>query len=385
MSLPPDVSIRRSGGELSDYASLLRRRWLTLLIFLVAGLGGGVAQFRLTPPAYTASAQVLVSATGLSEQTNQVTNRQRELLNLDTEVQVAQSEVVAKKVAPALRGKPGAVEVSVPPNTSVLRISYTAADPHTAAAGADAYAQAYLANRSESTTQALNAQLKTVLTKLRQVSAGLVAAADTLPKLARGTSERTIALQRQNMLSRQAYHLTLRYDALKTIAVTPGSVISDAAAPAEPSSPSAPLSLGSGLMIGLLAGVTVAWGRDRLDTRIREGADVKRLTGLDIVSARELKELTGTGSAVLLVSVPGTSSRDVTQAVRQLTERGIPVIGAVVTPPGEPPDIYGPRDSGPSSSTGTPSAGSRRAPDPPWPSPPPPTDTLVFPASTTPS
>ncbi|GAA4234558.1 uncharacterized protein involved in exopolysaccharide biosynthesis [Streptosporangium album] len=373
MSLPPDVPVRRSGGEPADYTSLLRRRWPTLLIFLAAGLGGGAALFQLTPPAYTASTQVLVAATGLPEQTNQVTNRQREPLNLDTEVQIAQSATVAKKVKTALKSTPGPVEVSVPPNTSVLQISYTAADPRTAVAGADAYAQAYLANRRESTTQALDAQLKALLAKLKQVSASLVTVVDSLPALARGTAERTIALQRQNVLSRQVYNLTVKYDALKTIAVTPGSVISDAVTPARPSSPSAPLNLGSGLMLGLLAGAGVAWGRDRLDTRIRQGSDVKRLTGLDIVSAREIKELTGTGSAVLLVSVPGTTSREVTQAVRQLNERGIPVIGAIVTPPGEPSDTYNPRDSGPSSTRRT-STRSRRAPGPP------PSDTLVFPA-----
>ncbi|WP_406311964.1 Wzz/FepE/Etk N-terminal domain-containing protein [Streptosporangium sp. NBC_01639] len=382
MSLPPDAPVRRSGGDLADYMSFLRRRWPTLLVFLLAGSAGGAALFGLTPPAYTASAQVLVAATGLPEQTNQVTSRQREALNLDTEVQIAQSATVAKKVKAALKRTPGPVEVSVPPNTSILQISYTAADPHAAATGADAYAQAYLDNRRESATQALDAQLTTLLTKLKQVNASLVTVVDSLPTLARGTTGRTIALQRQNVLSRQVYQLTVRYDALKTIAVTPGSVISDAVAPARPGSPSAPLHLGSGLMLGLLAGVGVAWGRDRLDTRIRAGSDIKRLTGLDIVGAREIKELTGTGSAVLLVSVPGTSSRDVTQAVRQLNERGIPVLGAVVTPPGRAPATSTPRDSGPSSgsrgsgpsSARRGSARNRRAPGPP------PTDTLVFPS-----
>ncbi|WP_433245639.1 YveK family protein [Streptosporangium sp. CA-135522] len=336
MPLPPDADVRRSGGDLADYASLLRRRWAILLFFLTAGVGGGVALFRLTPAAYTASAQVLVSPTGLGEQTNQVTNRQRESLNLDTEAQIAQSAVVAKKVQAVLKTTPGPVDVSVPPNTSVLEISYTAADPHAAAAGASAYAQAYLANRSESTTQALDAQLKTLLAKLKQVNASLVTVVDTLPGLARGTAERTIALQRQNVLSRQVYNLTVKYDALKTVAVTPGSVISDAVAPAEPSAPGLSLHLGSGLMIGLLAGVGGAWLRDRLDTAIRDRSDIRRLTGLDVLGTAEIGELAGTGGAVLLVGVPGTSSRDVARAVRGLNERGIPVTGAVVTTPDPP-------------------------------------------------
>ncbi|MEV4248409.1 Wzz/FepE/Etk N-terminal domain-containing protein [Streptosporangium canum] len=355
MSLPPDTPVRRSGGDLADYASLVRRRWPILLFFLAAGLGGGVALLRLTPPAYTATAQVLVSPTGLSEQTNQVTNRQREPLNLDTEVQIAQSAVVATKARAVLRSTPEPVDVSVPPNTSVLEISYTATDPRTAAAGAGAYAQAYLANREESATQALDAQLKALLAKLKQVNASLVTVADTLPGLARGTAERTIALQRQNVLSRQVYNLTIRYDALRTVPVTPGSVISEAVAPAEPSAPSPPLHLGSGLMIGLLAGVGAAWVRDRLDTRIRTGSDLRRLTGLDVLSAEEIGELTdGAGSAVLLITVPGTSSRDVAQAVRGLNERRIPVLGALAAPPAGPSAVSGaqPPESGRASESG---------------------------------
>ncbi|ACZ91232.1 YveK family protein [Streptosporangium roseum] len=355
MSLPPDTPVRRSGGDLADYASLLRRRWPILLFFLAAGIGGGGALLRLTPPSYTATAQVLVSPTGLYEQTNQVTSRQREPLNLDTEVQIAQSAVVAGKVRAALKSTPAPVDVSVPPNTSVLEISYTAADPRTAAAGAGAYAQAYLANRGESATQALDAQLKALLAKLKQVNASLVTVADTLPGLARGTAERTIALQRQNVLGRQIYHLTVRYDALRTIPVTPGSVISEAVAPAGPSAPSPPLHLGSGLMIGLLAGVGAAWVRDRLDTRIRTGSDVRRLTGLDLLSAEEVGELTdGAGSAVLLITVPGTSSRDVAQAVRGLDERRIPVLGALAAPPAGPSAVSGGR---PPESRRTPESG----------------------------
>ncbi|OUC98976.1 YveK family protein [Streptosporangium minutum] len=355
MSLPPDTPVRRSGGDLADYVSLVRRRWPILLFFLAAGIGGGVALLRLTPPAYTATAQVLVSPTGLSEQTNQVTNRQREPLNLDTEVQIAQSAVVAEKARAVLKSTPEPVDVSVPPNTSVLEISYTAADPHTAAAGAGAYAQAYLANREESATQALDAQLKALLAKLKQVNASLVTVAGTLPGLARGTAERTIALQRQTVLSRQIYNLTVRYDALRTVPVTPGSVISEPVAPAEPGAPSPPLHLGSGLMIGLLAGVGAAWVRDRLDTRIRTGSDLRRLTGLDVLSAEEIGEPADrAGSAVLLIALPGTSSRDVAQAVRGLNERGIPVLGALAVPPAGPSPVPGaqPPESGRTSESG---------------------------------
>ena len=334
MSPSPDVPVRHEGGDLADYASLLRRRWLIILSLLLAGAGGGVALLRLTPPSYTASAQVLVTATGAQEQTNQVTNRQREPLNLDTEAQVARSAVVAAK-AREVAGGPGCpAEVSVPPNTSVLDISCTAADPRAAASGASAYALAYLEQRREASTQLLMAQLKAVMIKLRQVNTGLAKVATALPGLSRGTTERTLTLQRQDILGRQAHSLTARYDALKTVAITPGSVISQAVAPTAPSTPRPPLYLGSGLMAGLLCGVGLAWLRDRRDTTLRTAADVRRLTGLNALGGEEIR---GLADAVLVVAVPGTSSREVRSAVRALNDRGVRVIGAFVSDGDAPP------------------------------------------------
>ncbi|SNT41631.1 Chain length determinant protein [Streptosporangium subroseum] len=325
MSPSPDALVHRSGGDLADYASLLRRRWPIFLVLLAAGVGGGVVSLLAAPSAYTAFAQVLVVATGPQEQTNQVTSRQRESLNLDTEAQIVQSAVVAKKAEKVLKSIPGPVEVSVPPNTSVLQISYTAGDPAAAAAGANAYARAYLAYRSESFTGALTAQLKVLLIKLKQVNASLAKVAATLPGLAKGTAERTVALQQQNVLSRQSYTLTAKYDAFKTVAVIPGSVISGAVAPTEPSAPSPPLHLGGGLMAGLLSGVGAAWLRDRLGTRLRRKPRIRRPTGTGTAGDPEPDGPAGAAT------MPGASSREVTRAARSLYEHETPVLGTLIT------------------------------------------------------
>ncbi|MEU1880424.1 Wzz/FepE/Etk N-terminal domain-containing protein [Streptosporangium sp. NPDC020072] len=336
MSPPPDASVRRSGGDLTDYVSFLRRRWPTILFLLAGGAGAGAVLLCVIPPSYTASAQVLVTPTGLQEQTNQVTNRQREALNLDTEAQVAQSAVVARKAGRTLGGTPGPVEVSVPPNTSVLDISYTASDPAAAAAGAGAYARAYLDNRREAAARAMDAQLGALQSKLKQVNASLSAVVASLPSLPKGTAERTLAAQRQNVLGRQVYNLTVKYDALRTVAVTPGTVISEAVPPAAPSQPSPPLYLGSGLMAGLLTGVGLAWLRDR---PARQNAPATGGTGPGaVLRARpeEIERLAGEEGAVLLVSVAGISPRGMARAVRRLGRQGMPVVGGLLTPPPPP-------------------------------------------------
>ncbi|MFC7592615.1 Wzz/FepE/Etk N-terminal domain-containing protein [Nonomuraea antimicrobica] len=274
-----------SGTDLDEHLSLLRRRWLLLVGCVVVGGTAGLALMRLTPAAYTATTQVLVVPVGPQEPANQVTGRQREALNLDTEAQIAQSSVVAARAAGELGGAaPEPVEVSVPPNSAVLWISVTAGDPAVAATQSRAYAEAYLANRRESALVSLTEQQQAVLSKIKQVNAGLDQVVKHLGGLPKGTPEHTIAAQRQSVLNRQAANLALRYDALRTVAVTPGSVIGPAAPPTAPSSPSLSLYLGTGLMAGLLAGSAAAYARDRLDTRLRTPADVERLTGLPVLS-----------------------------------------------------------------------------------------------------
>lgn len=282
MSLPPH------SRDLAEYGSVLRRRRMVAVICLLAGVGGGAAALVLTPPSYTATAQVQVMPTGAQEQFNVPNSRQREILNLDTESQIARSAVVSTLAAAILK-YPDPEElrehliVDVPPNSAVLSISYSASDPQAAATGAQAYAEAYLRNRTRAAEDAIGGQLRLIVARLRQIEDDLEKAGTTQTTTTTTTAGQA-ASRRQALLARQAADLTLRYDALKTVAVTPGTVISTATPPARPSHPSPPLFLGSGLFLGVLAGAGAAFGRDRLDTRIRTCADIERLCGLPLLA-----------------------------------------------------------------------------------------------------
>ncbi|MEV4296868.1 hypothetical protein [Microbispora rosea] len=287
MSLPPH------SRDLAEYGSVLRRRRLVALTFLLAGVGGGAAALAMTPARYTAVAQVQVLPTGAQEQFNTPSSRQRETLNLDTESQIARSAVVSAMAAAALK-YPDPEElrehltVDVPPNSAILSISYSASDSRAAAAGAQAYADAYLRNRARAAEDAIGGQLKLIAARLREVEHELDKAGTAQTTTTQTATTQTAAGQgtsrRQAVLARQASDLTLRYDALKTVAVTPGTVISPARPPARPAHPSPPLFLGSGLFLGVLAGAGAAFGRDRLDTRIRTCNDIERLCGLPLLA-----------------------------------------------------------------------------------------------------
>ncbi|MFI7618135.1 hypothetical protein ACIBP6_43640 [Nonomuraea terrae] len=375
-----------SGTGLDEHLALLRRRWLPFVGCVVFGGVAALALLLLTPAVYTATTQVHVLPVGVPEPLNQVTNRQREALNLDTEAQVAQSAAVAARAARVLGGEePEPAEVFVPPNSGVLWISVTAGDPDSAAARSRAYAEAYLDHRRAGALSALTAQQQAMLTKYKQVNAALDQVVRELVRLPRGTPEHTLAQQRQSVLNRQSASLALKYDALRTVAVTPGSILSRATPPDAPSSPSLPLYLGTGLMAGLLAGSAAAYARDRLDRRLRTAADVERLTGLpvlgdlsgprphgvlaelagevvaacpgrrlliralphDLQPARrraeplpvslplvvldgsDARDLARAEAALLVVGLGRVTSTDVAAAVRRLARHGVPVVGVV--------------------------------------------------------
>ncbi|MEV4455372.1 hypothetical protein [Microbispora sp. NPDC049633] len=404
MSLPPHSRHRVDNG-LAEYGSVLGRRRLVAAVCLLAGVGGGAAALALTPERYTAVAQVQVLPTGAQEQLNVPNARQREALNLDTESQVARSAVVSARAAETLKNPDPEelrehVTVDVPPNSAILSISFSASDPQAAAAGAQAYAEAYLRNRARAAEDAIGAQLKLVAARLREVEDDLDEAAAARTAAAQTTTAQTTTAggaaglgttRRQAMLARQVSDLTLRYDALKTVAVTPGTVISPARPPARPAHPSPPLFLGSGLFLGVLAGAGAAFGRDRLDTRVRTCADIERLCGLPLLAelparpdsgildemaaavatslgggphrllvegvgvtstARPLAKGLGSAlahlvpvtvvtgrsahpdAALLLIGLRRTTSPEVARAVRQLSRQGARVLGAVAVPPG---------------------------------------------------
>ncbi len=247
----------------SPFIPLFRRHRLLTGVFMLAGVLGGAAVHTVMPDKYTATAQVLVTATGVQDQPNQLGPRQRENLNLDTEAQIAQSAVVTGRAAEKLGTRDieelrRHVTITVPPNSAILSMSFTDATPTAAAAGAQALAAAYLANREATAAQTLAAQQRLLAAALRDADKDLGVVTASLPALAKGSAEHLTATQRHNVLNRQVAALTAKADALKTVAITPGTVISPARPPAAPSGPGLPLFAGSGLFLGLLAASAAA-------------------------------------------------------------------------------------------------------------------------------
>lgn len=286
-----DQTQRPDSFDMSDHTGVLRRRWPIILACTVIGVVGALGYVIVAPKTYTATAAVYVSPTG-ADQNNQVQNSKTTgSVNPDTEAQLVTSTTVASIAGKTLHSPltPYAlakqVSVTVPPNSEILDISCDASSKTAAAACAQAFAQAYLQNRSASAAAELNGQIKALqgtVNSLQKTDSTLHVQIGKLPahSTTRANDAATVTSdvnQIHILVSREA---SLRTDAAD---VAGGKIITAATPPGKPSSPKKSLILPSGLVAGLLIGLIAAFIWDRRDKTIHRSQDVERLLDLPVI------------------------------------------------------------------------------------------------------
>ena len=145
--------------DLREYAAVLRRRkWLILAV--TALFTGLMAAYSFTKaPMYTAQTTVTVQPATASS-----TYRPDQLVSLDTEARLVRSAPVAILAKDALGWELTIpellkqVSVETTPDSLVLDIFFTDGQPNDAAAGADAFAKAYLKYKTDRAVDAAVAQ-----------------------------------------------------------------------------------------------------------------------------------------------------------------------------------------------------------------------------------
>jgi succinoglycan biosynthesis transport protein ExoP len=276
-SLSSDVG----GIRLSDYGARLARRWYVVVIGLVLGLVASLAYSQHAGPEYTSTSLVLVTSTDALTQAGTTKNA----INLDTEAQIVRSAGLATAAGKLMKtDEPPAqliknLTVTVPPNSDVLAIGYTAKTAKGAQEGSHAFAQAYLDNRTatvasqvKNSTTTLSAQVSDLSAQLKKVTAQIA----TLPP---NSTDRAYADAQKTILSSQIMALNTQLAPLREASPTPGQILTDAPLPGHPTSPSKMIVIIGGLLVGLLIGLGLAALLSRLDRRIRRVSDVtSRLT-----------------------------------------------------------------------------------------------------------
>ena len=275
---------------IGDYGLLARRRWIALLVGLLIGLLLAVAYLNFATPTYVSNAKVLVRS--VSTDTTATGSRTAETVNLDTEAQLVTSFPVADIAATTLgaTGDPvrltRKVTVTVPANTTVLNVAYAATSAQGAVDGAQAFAEAYLENRTATAVAANENEINRVRGVIKQLGKQLQAVNNELNDVINPPSalDRTGLLARRDNINVQVGAASVSLTSLQGTVITGGEIIFQAQLPHKKTSPNPVLVLPSGLMAGLLLGIALAVLRDRMDKRIHTSADVERLFGVPVLA-----------------------------------------------------------------------------------------------------
>jgi len=280
---------RPVSAELTHYLGVLSRHWWVLLVATGAGLGAGIGVTHTLPKVYESATSVLVQAVG--QDANAAGGRTNNTINLDTEAQLVGSGAVAVKAAALLRTSVNPIElakdvsVEVPANTTVLVVRFEADTPAAAQAGSHAFAEAYLRNREETARYGLDAQIKSLTLKLRQLTTNLTIINTKLAVAKPGSSQRGNLESLRSNSQNQLNSLSGKLNELTTTTVGAGSIISDARLPDSPTSPNGMLNMATGTMAGLLLGLVLAFVRERFDRRLRTVADVRDRARVGVLAA----------------------------------------------------------------------------------------------------
>ena len=312
------VASRPDSFELSHYTGVLRRRWPILLVVTLIALIGTVGYIVVTPKVYPGFATVYVNPTGTVNANNLATTRTPGLVDLDTQAQMVTSGVVATLAGQALHSSLApdtlakAISISVPGNSDDMVITCRASTSTGAAACANAFANAYLQNRTASAKSAINQQiapLNSQISSLQNTAAGLRSTISGLPS---NSAERASAQTQLASYQRQLGSLNARLSTLygQLSQTNGGSVITPARPQGRPSSPEKSLVVPSGFAVGVVVGLIAAFGWDRLDRRIRNARDVERFFGLPVLLDLPPKSL---GRQVSLASPRSRTGRGFTE------------------------------------------------------------------------
>ncbi|WP_298989834.1 Wzz/FepE/Etk N-terminal domain-containing protein [uncultured Pseudokineococcus sp.] len=269
--------------DVADYGRRITRRWWLVLGGVALGLAGGAAATWAQTPLYTSTTSVLVESpsTGADQRSAEI--------NLDTEAQLVRSTRLADEVRARLNVDLSttevreAVTVTVPPNSQVLDLTFSASTAEDAQAGASAYAEVYLDQREavaeqrvQDTIDSLTAQLASLREDLDQsATPGTV-----LP----GSTQQLLAESQRDIIISQITDLNSRLAPLRATAVEAGEVISPAGLPRSPTSPVLLLDLVAGALVGLLLGLVAALAADRLDRRVRRASDLERAAAVPVLA-----------------------------------------------------------------------------------------------------
>ncbi|MEU6599915.1 hypothetical protein [Streptomyces flaveolus] len=251
--------------QLRDQLRRLLRHRVVIALGIVLGLLGGAALAVSRAHTYTSTSEVLVRST--ADPFGTVSVAADNQVSMGTEQQIAASTAVAVRAARLMgqaAGKAAALEddlrITNQAKSQVLRFEFTARTPGRAARGANAFAEAYLADRKARNEAAVQRATRSVQQQIKTVEAAQ-----------RKDTEDDTAKALQSQLDT----LHKRIVDINSRDIEGGDIVRRGEAPRRPSVPGWPTLLALGLAGGLALGILLAWLRSALDTRVRSADDLR--------------------------------------------------------------------------------------------------------------
>ncbi len=296
------------------------RRGLTLTVVLaVVGAALGFALGSLRAESAVAKATVLI--TPLDGNPFSPSGSGEDLTNLLTEAELVSSDAVARLAArqAGVRATPdemlSGLSVSVPPNTQIIDIEYSAGSKETAVSRAQAFAEAFLdyrRNRAESLvsdrTDRVEAQIDRRSDELEQLLTQMQTAPNPSP-------ERALLREQINSVSTQIGQLRTTLTELGSGSADPGQVVTPAAVPSQGLLDSRVLFTIGGLILGILAALVLAVLRSRRNSSVYDVDDIDA-AGLPLLGEVLLGDVVASTTADRSEGEPvGSSYRDLRVAL----------------------------------------------------------------------
>jgi tyrosine-protein kinase len=272
--------------DLRDYLGVLRRRKWTIALAVVLVVGSTLAFSIRQTPVFESTVRVLVKPINPSQVVQGVSVAS--IIDLDTEIGLVESPVVAKLAAQALGGTQPSVllhnvSVSIPTNTQFLDITYSSPYRRGSARAAQAFAQAYLDFRRKQASDAFSTAAQGYERQIQQLQTELGGKQQDLAAATAGSSESAAVQAEINALTSRIAILQAQVAPLLAPSIDPGEIVSPAVVPTSPSVPNYPRNLALALTVGLILGVGIALLRERLDDRLAGREEFEEVLGAPIL------------------------------------------------------------------------------------------------------
>ena len=279
--------------SLGQITAALRRQGR---IAVAGALFGAFAAGGLTlaaPASYTATAVVALTALPDNPLSSSTTAR---AVNTATEIEIVRSTAVAEKAAASLHtGEAvgtliGRVSVSTPQDSAVLRITFSDSNPAAAAAGANAFAQTYLAYRSDLAQSRITTAAGALDSRLNDLVAQR-SAANAAAASASTEAARTTATNRAANLSSLIGDLEQQRAKLNNPTLgSAGDLVGHAEPPAAPTGRGPTVMIIAGTAMGLVLGLLLALLWDRRGHRVRDRHQVQAHSGAPVLASVPLDD-----------------------------------------------------------------------------------------------